>query len=67
MHALYAHMTDMFQDDQELNPAYLNNQDILCGVSNWKTESLIPLGGSGPITHLQDRKQPVFISGFIIL
>lgn len=57
-------MTDMFQYDHQLNPVYLNNQDILCGVSNWKTESLIPLGGSGPVTHLQDRNQLVFISEF---
>lgn len=37
-------------------PAYLNNQDVLSGVSNWETESLIPLRGSGPITHLQNRR-----------
>lgn len=53
-------LTDVLQCDCEPNPAHLNNQDVLSGISNWKTEGLVPLRGSGPITHLQKQKPTCF-------
>lgn len=49
-------MAEVFQYDQEMKPEYLNNQNVLSGVLNWETESLIPLRGNGPITHLQNKR-----------
>lgn len=50
------HMAEVFQYDQEMKTEYLNNKNVLSGVLNWETESLIPLRGSGPITHLQNER-----------